>query len=91
VVPQLPPEPKVAVGPARSAAARNRSTRRALIVSVLVVLVGGLAAFAGARALTKHSQVIAVSKDVPIGTTITEADLTVASVSKDPNVTPVPA
>jgi hypothetical protein len=57
----------------------------------LVVLVGGLIAFGGASVLTKHSRVLAVSQDVPVGATITRADLTVASVTKDPNISPIPA
>lgn len=91
VVPQLPLEQPVATGPARSAAATRRSTRRGLIISVLVVLVGGVVAFAGAQILTKHSRVLAVSSNVPIGATITANDLTVASVTKDRNLSPVPA
>jgi hypothetical protein len=87
--PFLPPESPAPAGPARSAAAGRRTSRRALIISVLVVLVGGLIAFGGAQVLTKHTRVLAVAQDVPVGATITSADLTVASVSKDPNISPV--
>ena len=62
-----------------------------MIISVLVVLVGGLIAFAGAQVLTKHTRVLAVAQDVPVGATITSSDLTVASVTKDPNISPIPA
>jgi hypothetical protein len=62
-----------------------------LIISVLVVLVGGLIAFGGAQVLTKHTRVLAVSQDVPVGATITSNDLSVASVTKDPNISPIPA
>jgi hypothetical protein len=57
----------------------------------LVVLVGGLIAFAGSQVLTKHTQVLAVAQDVPVGATIQGSDLTVASVTKDPNLSPIPA
>lgn len=62
-----------------------------MIISVLVVLVGGLIAFGGAQVLTKQTQVLAVAQDVPVGGTITDADLSVASVTKDPNISPIPA
>jgi flagella basal body P-ring formation protein FlgA len=58
---------------------------------VLVVLVGGLLAFAGGQVLTRHTQVLAVAHDVPVGATIKDSDLTVASVTKDPNLSPIPA
>jgi hypothetical protein len=77
--------------PVRTAAAGRRTSRRGLIISVLVVLVGGLIAFAGSQVLTKHTQVLAVAQDVPVGATITDADLTTASVTKDPNLSPIPA
>ncbi len=62
-----------------------------MIISVLVVLVGGLIAFAGSQLLTKHTEVLAVAQNVPVGSTITDADLTTASVVKDSNLSPVPA
>jgi hypothetical protein len=58
---------------------------------VLVVLVGGLVAFAGGQILTRHTQVLAVSRDVPVGMTIKDSDLTVANVTSDPNLSPIPA
>jgi hypothetical protein len=58
---------------------------------VLVVLVGGVIAFAGAQVVTKHTQVLAVALNVPVGATVTDADLSVASVTKDPNLSPIPA
>ena len=58
---------------------------------MLVVLVGGLLAFAGGQVLTRHTQVLAVAQDVPVGASIKDSDLTVASVTKDPNLSPIPA
>jgi hypothetical protein len=55
------------------------------------VLVGGLIAFAGAQMLTRHTQVLAVSVNVPVGARVTDSDLTVASVTADPNLSPIPA
>jgi hypothetical protein len=77
--------------PVRSAAASRRTSRRGLIISVLVVLVGGLIAFAGSQLLVKHTQVLAVARSVPVGATITDADLTTANVVKDPNLSPIAA
>ncbi|WAX58493.1 SAF domain-containing protein [Jatrophihabitans cynanchi] len=62
-----------------------------MIISVLVVLVGGLIAFAGTQLLTQHAKVLAVAKDVPVGARITDDDLTTASVVKDANLSPIPA
>ena len=62
-----------------------------MIISLLVVLVGGLIAFTGGQLLTKHTEVLAVAQDVPVGALITGADLTTASVVKDPNLAPIPS
>lgn len=85
--PDQPPSVSVAV---RSAAASRRTTRRGVIVSVLVVLVGGVIAFAGSQMLTTHTEVLAVAQDVPVGTVISDDDLTTASVVKDANLSPIP-
>ena len=58
---------------------------------MLVVLLGGLLAFAAGRMLTSHTEVLAVARDVQVGSTITADDLTVANVSADPNLSPIPA
>jgi hypothetical protein len=75
----------------RSAAARRRTSRRSLVLGVLVVLLGGLIAFAAGRMLTAHTEVLAVARDVRLGSTITADDLTVANVTSDPNLAPIPA
>jgi hypothetical protein len=62
-----------------------------VIISVLVVLVGGLIAFAGTQLLTQHTKVLAVAKDVPVGARITDDDLRTASVIEDANLSPIPA
>lgn len=87
--PRIAPPPPAA--PLRSAAARRRTTRKSLILSVLVVLLGGLIAFAAARMLTAHTAVLAVARDVEVGSTITADDLTVANVPSDPHLSPIPA
>lgn len=90
--PTLPAETApLAAAPARTAAARRRTSRRALLVSVLVVVLGGLIAFTGATVLAKHTRVLVVARDVPVGARITGADLTVASVTKDASIAPIPA
>jgi hypothetical protein len=58
---------------------------------VLVVLLGGVIAFAAGQMLTAHTAVLAVARDVQVGLTITADDLTVANVPSDPNLSPIPA
>ncbi|WP_269454024.1 SAF domain-containing protein [Modestobacter italicus] len=58
---------------------------------MLVVLLGGLVAFAAGQMLTAHIEVLAVAQDVAVGSTITADDLTVASVPSDPHLSPIPA
>jgi hypothetical protein len=79
------------VPPVRSAAPRRRVSRKSLALSVLVVLLGGLLAFAAARMLTAHTSVLAIARDVEVGATITAEDLTTANITADPNLSPVPA
>lgn len=82
----LPPAP-----PLRSAAASRRVSRKSLVLSVLVVLLGGLVAFSAGQMLTAHTDVLAVARDVAVGSTISADDLTVASVPSDPHLSPIPA
>jgi len=89
--PTLPAETSGPAPGARSAAAGRRTSRRGLLLSVLVVVVGGLFGLAGGQMLTRHTRVLAVVRDVPAGARITDADLTVASVTSDPNLHPVEA
>jgi hypothetical protein len=98
--PAAPPAAPVSPPPAdqspvlravRSAAAGRRTSRRGMIISVLVVLLGGMIAFAASQVLIKHTEVLAVAQDVTVGATITDADLTTASVVKDPNLSPIPS
>lgn len=77
--------------PVRTAAARRRVSRRSLVLSVLIVLLGGLLAFTAGQMLTAHDEVLAVARDVAVGSTITADDLTTASVPADPNLRPIPA
>jgi SAF domain len=87
--PRTAPPPPAA--PLRTAAARRRTTRKSLVLGVLVVLLGGLIAFAAARMLTAHTAVLAVARDVQVGSTITADDLTIANVPSDPHLSPIPA
>src|SRR4051794_28510892 len=87
--PRIAPPPPAA--PLRSAAARRRTSRRSLVLSVLVVLLGGVIAFAAGQMLTAHTAVLAVARDVQVGSTITADDLTVANVPSDPHLSSIPA
>ena len=90
--PVAPAAPDVP-GPAPSvrSAAPARRTRRGAIVSILVVLLGGVLAVTAANVLTTHTDVLAVARDVPVGATITGSDLTVANVTTDRSLKPIPA
>lgn len=75
----------------RTAAAARRSNRKLLVLGVLVVLLGGVLALAAGRVLTKRTEVLAVVRAVPVGATVSAADLAVADVTSDPHLSPVPA
>lgn len=82
----------LAVAPVQlTAAAKRRVSRKTLSLAVLVVLLGGVLAYSAAQMLTTRTDVLAVARDVPVGATITAADLVVASIPADPALTPVPA
>ena len=74
-----------------TAAARRRVSRKTLSLAVLVVLLGGVLTDSAAQMLTTRTNVLAVARDVPVGATVTAADLVVASIPADPALTPVPA
>ena len=84
-------QPSLAPAPAFSAAAKRRVSRKSMTLSVLVIVLGGLLAFTAAQMLTAHDQVLAVARDVAVGSTITADDLVVADVSSDPNLSPIAA
>lgn len=85
--PELPgPAPVV-----RTAAAGRRTNRKMLVLSVLVVLLGGVLALSAGQLLTRHTTVLAVARPVQAGAPITAADLAVASVTTDPHLAPIPA
>ena len=77
--------------PVVRSAAPARRTRRGAIVSILVVLLGGVLAVTAANVLTSRTQVLAVARDVPVGATITDSDLAVANVTTDRNLKPIQA
>lgn len=84
--PPLPPAP-----PVRTAAASRRTNRKLLILSILLVLLGGVVAAGAAQMLTKHTAVLALARDVPIGAAISDEDLAVANISTDAAIDPIPA
>jgi len=89
-----PATPAELPGPApavRIAAVGRRTNRKMLLLSVLVVLLGGVLALSAGQLLTRHTAVLAVARPVPAGAPITAADLAVASVTTDPHLAPIPA
>lgn len=86
--PAEPPGPAPAI---RTAAASRRTNRKLLILSVLIVLVGGVVGLTAGKVLTHHAEVLAVARPVAMGAVITDVDLTVANVPQDPHLSPIPA
>jgi SAF domain len=95
-----PPAPPASTAPApppgpapvvRTAAASRRANRKLLVLSILVVLLGGVVALGAARMLTKHTEVLVLARDVQVGAALTDDDLAVANVTTDPHLDPVPA
>ncbi|WP_245691901.1 SAF domain-containing protein, partial [Streptomyces katrae] len=84
-------------GPADSPApaprvVRQRRRRRGLIaLSVALIAAGGLSGALLFTASGQRSSVLVVARDVPVGATLTEADLAPASLALDPVVKAVPA
>jgi hypothetical protein len=74
----------------RTAAANRRTSRRGLLISVLVIALGGVIAFTAAQMLTQRSKVLVVAQNVAVGEVIAADDLTVANVTKDPALSSVP-
>lgn len=66
--------------------------RRWSVVALCVVLavVAGLGAAAAVSSASDRTKVLAVARDVPAGQALSEADLTVAEVSADAALSPVP-
>ena len=74
-----------------TAASKRRVSRKSLALAVLVVLLGGILAFTAAQMLTSRTSVLAVARDVEVGSTLTADDFVVASVPDDPALAPVAA
>lgn len=87
--PQSPLRPEVPI----TATAPVRRERRWSVVALCVVLAAlcGLGAAAAVTSASDRAQVLAIARDVPAGQALTDADLTVAEVSADSALTPVPA
>lgn len=95
--PAAPPVPRPAPA-ARSevpitTAAPVKRERRWSVAALCTVLavVAGLGAAAAVSSASDRTKVLAVARDVPAGQALTGSDLTVAEVSADAALTPVPA
>ncbi|AEM88711.1 SAF domain-containing protein [Streptomyces violaceusniger] len=87
--PKSPPRPEVPITTTPPVKRERRWSVAALCV-VLAVLCG-LGAAAAVTSASDRKQVLAVARDVPAGQALTAADLSVAEVSSDAALTPVPA
>jgi Flp pilus assembly protein CpaB len=95
--PAAPPVPRPAA-PARAevpitTTAPVKRERRWSVAALCIVLavLAGLGAAAAVTSASDRTKVIAIARDVPAGQALTAADLTVAEVSADAALTPVPA
>ncbi|MEV4975994.1 SAF domain-containing protein [Streptomyces scopuliridis] len=95
--PAAPPVPRPAA-PARpdipiTTTAPVKRERRWSVAALCIVLavLAGLGAAAAVTSASDRTRVLAVARDVPAGQALTDADLTVAEVSADAALTPVPA
>ncbi|MGP4001333.1 SAF domain-containing protein [Streptomyces sp. 8N706] len=87
--PAAPPRPEVPITTTAPVKRERRWSVAALCI-VLAVL-AGLGAAAAVTSASDRTKVLAIARDVPAGQALTAADLTVAEVSADAAVTPVPA
>ena len=87
--PKNPPRSEVPITTTPPVKRERRWSVAALCV-VLAVLCG-LGAAAAVTSASDRKQVLAVARDVPAGQALTAADLTVAEISADEALTPVPA
>lgn len=88
----VPPPTGPAGGPAAAPRVlRQRRRRPGLIaLSVALIAAGGLSGALLFTASGQRSAVLVVARDVPVGASITDADLTPASLALDPAVKAVP-
>jgi hypothetical protein len=75
--------------PVRTAAAKRRVNRRGALLAVLAVLLGGLVSLSAAKLMTAHTTVLVVAKSVPVGSVISDSDLTTAQMTRDPHLSPI--
>lgn len=86
--PGAPLRPETPLG---GAPAPRRRRRSLLVVGALCVLTGSLAFSWMLRSAGDRVEVLALSRDVPVGQELTADDLTVAALPADPALNPIPA
>ena len=89
VPPQAPPRPDLPIT-TRPAVKRERRWSVAALCIVLAVLAALLASYA-VNAASDRAPVLAIAHDVPAGQALAKGDLTVAEVSADAALAPIPA
>ncbi|MCW2631751.1 MAG: uncharacterized protein JWR88_713 [Pseudonocardia sp.] len=75
----------------REASAPRKWTAKGLAAAVMFVVIGGLILMYAIPAFSTRDTVLVVAKAVPVGSTITDADLTTAEITSDPALKPIKA
>ena len=75
----------------RQASAPRKWTAKGLAAAVMFVVIGGLIVMYAIPAFSTRDTVLVVAKAVPVGSTITDADLTTAKITADPALNPIQA
>jgi hypothetical protein len=84
----VPAPPPVLV---REASAPRQWSVKALAAAVMFVVLGGLVVMYGAQAYSHRETVLVVARPVPVGSTITDADLTIETASAGPKLQTIKA
>ncbi|WP_331765336.1 SAF domain-containing protein (plasmid) [Streptomyces sp. NBC_01384] len=87
--PQGPARPEIPITTTPPVKRQRRWSVAALCIVLAVV--AALGAAAAVNSASDRTRVLAVARDVPAGRALTDADLTVAEVSADSTLTPIPA
>lgn len=73
----------------QAAPAAKSMSKKLLLISALIVLLGGLLGLVAGQALTAKTQVVGVARLVQVGDLVQESDLVAVPLQSDPNLRPI--